>query len=406
MSIIKKNVVSTELNNYSIGILGSSGVGKTTLMVDACTKEFGEEGYVIFDMGLEEGCKAIDGARYIKIPDWKTFAEASKELIEKKDEDDYKKLKIIVFDTIDQLFEFAEQQVINMWNRENMGVQNFKKCTSINSAYGGFGKGLDKTIEIIFNVIKGLNNSGYRVWYCGHVKLKDSVDSVSGEVYSQLTSSLSQKYFNAIKDKMHVVGVAIIDRNIETIGTGRTNIANKKEITKNIITDERRKIVFRDEDYCIDAKSRFADIVNEIPLSADEFLKALHDAAEAASKGKKAEEPKPKKTTKKKEEPVPVIEEEVIADDFINEPEPEPEIVYEVGDDDPGFVDESEDKEDFIDLFDDDYPEDIADRIKELFKNCTDKAVTAKVKDIIRQNGNISSCPVDVQHQLYDMLNI
>ena len=40
-------------------------------------------------------------------------------------------------------------------------------------------------------------------------------------------------------------------------------------------------ICFRDDNFSVDSKSRFADIVDRIPLDADEFIKALTDAIKA-----------------------------------------------------------------------------------------------------------------------------
>ncbi len=44
------------------------------------------------------------------------------------------------------------------------------------------------------------------------------------------------------------------------------------------IKDEKRKIVFRDDNYSIDSKSRLSEIEPEIPLDANELLRALKDA--------------------------------------------------------------------------------------------------------------------------------
>ena len=59
------------------------------------------------------------------------------------------------------------------------------------------------------------------------------------------------------------------------------------DIKKGIVQGESRWITFRDDSYTIDSKSRFADIVDRIPLNADELIKALTDAikAEATKSG-------------------------------------------------------------------------------------------------------------------------
>ena len=99
---------------------------------------------------------------------------------------------------------------------------------------------------------------------------------------------MSIRDFNAIKTKLHFLGVASIDREIVQEKTGKKD-NKKKDILKGVITKESRKITFRDDSYSIDSKSRFADIVPECDFSVDSLIQALTDAIKAeASKGKKS----------------------------------------------------------------------------------------------------------------------
>lgn len=305
----KKNKVSTNITDYNVCVLGLSGIGKTTLMKETCEKLVGEDGYIIFNMGKEDGVSCIDGIIYENIENWKKLQEVCKDIIQNK-ETDYPDLKIIVIDTIDQMFELAETQVIAMYNAEKAGEKNFKKCTSINAAYGGYGSGLDKSCQIVLDMIWALKKAGLAVWMCGHTKNKDIVDPLTDQTYTTISANLSQKYFNAIKTKMDVVGMAVIDRDIVTESTGRKDI-NNKEITKNKIVSEARKIIFRDDNYGVDSKSRFRHIVEEIPLDTDSFIKAIKDAIEKA-----------KNTPDEKESPVKeiIVEEEVVEETPVKEP--------------------------------------------------------------------------------------
>ena len=47
----KKNKVKEGLENYSICLLGESGIGKTTTIYETCEKLFGSDGYMIFNAG-------------------------------------------------------------------------------------------------------------------------------------------------------------------------------------------------------------------------------------------------------------------------------------------------------------------------------------------------------------------
>ena len=96
-----------------------------------------------------------------------------------------------------------------------------------------------------------------------------------------LSTNMDKRYFNALKNKVDVVGVAYVYRDIDKVKTGRKNVVNGKEEIIGKVKSERRVICFRDDNFSVDSKSRFADIVDRIPLDADEFIKALTDAIKA-----------------------------------------------------------------------------------------------------------------------------
>lgn len=312
----KKNIVSTNLNDFMIGVMAPSGFGKSTLMFETCEKLFGDEGYIIYDCGDEDGVAALNGVVAEKVPTWKTMKAINDDIIKNK-ETDYPNLKVVVWDTLDAAFEQAENFVVAEWNRENMGQQGFRPSTSINSVEQGYGRGLERVIDTVKKEINRLAKVGVRVWYTAHVKEKDQTDLFTGNAYTTLTANMSMKYFNSIKNISHVVGFGYFDRTVEKQEVGEANVVTKKKKTRNTVLDESRKIKFRDTAMVADAKSRFSHIIDEIPLDSDEFIKAIKDAIEA-ERGSghapiKAEAPKaPTKTPA----PVVVEEEPVEVDDL------------------------------------------------------------------------------------------
>lgn len=273
---------------YNIGLIGESGIGKSTVIKEVCEKLVGDDGYIALDIGKEDGHDAINGIVSAKIPDWVTFKEFCDDVIENK-LTDYKDLRVVILDTFDQLLEITEPEVIRMHNRAN---PDKPKITSIKAAFGGFMAGEDKAIQLVLDKMWELKSVGVSFIAIGHTKKKDVDDPITGESYSILTTNMSQRYFNALKTKLHFLGVAYIDREIVKQKTGKKNIVTKEEEVKGRVLSESRRISFRDDNYSVDSKSRFADIVDEIPLDADAFIKALKDAilAEHSKGGKSVEQ--------------------------------------------------------------------------------------------------------------------
>ena len=290
----KKDILIDPLA-YNIGIAGLSGIGKTTLVKNVCEKLVGDDGYIMLDIGKESGHSCLTGIISEQAPDWDTIDEICDDIVDNRTTD-YKDLKVVVFDTLDEMFKLAEDEVIARWNRQNSD----KQATSINSVAGGFGRGLDMVIDLVLERIWSLKEVGLSFIVIVHTKAKDIEDPITGQTYQVITANMAQRYFNAIKTKLDILGVAYIDRTIVTEKLGRKDIKGK-EITRNKVADEARKVSFRADDYNLDCKCRFPSIVSEIDLDADAFIDAITDAikAEQAKSGVSFE--KAKETQEKAE---------------------------------------------------------------------------------------------------------
>lgn len=271
----KKVSISLNPLDYNITILGESGIGKTTLAKECCVKLVGDDGYIHFDIGNEDGASAIEGIISEKIEDYAKLTEVVEDIVENKDTD-YPDLKVVVWDTLDELVPIVEAETIRQHNKKHQD----NKIDTINSAMGGFGKGQEYAIDLMIQNMAALRSVGVSNIIIGHVKRSDIIDPITQQTYSKLTADTTQKYFNAIKNKQHFVALAYIDREIVKEKTGRKNVVNKTEITINKAVSESRVIAFRDDTYSVDSKSRFADIVDKVSFNVDEFITAMQDAIE------------------------------------------------------------------------------------------------------------------------------
>lgn len=271
----KKNEINLNPLAYNIALGGEAGIGKSTLIKEVCEKLVGEDGYLSLDVGREDGHKAISGIITESVPDWATYMEVIDDIVENK-ESDYPNLKVVVIDTYDQLCSIAEKEAIRLYNKKMMAAEK-PKVDTINAAWGSYGRGLEKTIELMLDSLWKLKSVGISFILIFHVKKTNMTDVITDEQYSILTSDTTQKYFNAVKTKLDFLGMAYLDRDIIKVKTGRKD-SKGKEIEKGKLAGESRVISFRDDTYSVDSKCRFANIVDRIPFDSDEFIKAMQDA--------------------------------------------------------------------------------------------------------------------------------
>ena len=277
----KKNKVSLNPLDANICLLGLPKIGKTTIMKEIAEKLVGEDGYLFLEMYRENGAKYIEDIVYEDVPDWDTFVEIIDDIIDNRTTD-YSDLKVVFIDTLDNALQLAEQESIRLWNKENPQ----KRTTAINAAWGGFMKGQDKAMELLQEQLFRLRTVGVAFSVIGHVKQSTVTDPITNETYQQITSDVSNRYFNQLKKNIDLVGIAYIDRELVK------SKVNGKEIST--VKSETRKIKFRDDNYTVDSGSRMSQIVSEINFDADEFIEAMKNALEAEVKkgGKSVEERK------------------------------------------------------------------------------------------------------------------
>ena len=283
MAFGRKNHVKVDPTAYSFMLLGEPKIGKTTVLKEVAEKLVGEDGYMFVELGRERGADAIENINYINCPEYHMdYDEETNSVgwddlvcdIESNKSEEYPNLKLILMDTYDQYINISQSESLRLFNKENPD----KRAKTLNGAWGGFGAGDRKTIEIMFDYIDRLNAVGVKVWWVGHVRNKAITDITTGDSYEVLSSDQQQNYFNALKKNLHFLGLAFVDRQIVKEKTGRKNAVTKKNEEKAVVKEETRKIKFRDDSFVIDCGSRFKDIIDEIDLDADQLINAMTEA--------------------------------------------------------------------------------------------------------------------------------
>lgn len=274
----RKAEISLNPLDYSLCLIGPSGIGKTTIIKEYCEKLVGDN-YLFLTCGKESDIPTINGIIWEPVWTWDKYEEVVNDIIKNRFTD-YKDLKAIVIDTIDELMNMAEGEVVTLWNRENRGDLS-KQVKSFKATYGGFNGPTNKAIEIALDPLWQLKRIGVSPIIIGHTKKTENTDAITLQSYSTISTNMDRRYFNAINTKIEFGGVAYIDRSVERVKTGKKNPVNKKDEIIGRVKEEKRMICFRDDDYVIDAKCRFPQIVDKIPLDSDELIKAITDAIKA-----------------------------------------------------------------------------------------------------------------------------
>jgi len=287
----------------------------TTLAYEVGKTLYGEDGIMILTVGQEPEPDHLGGVLSDRAETWEDLTEMVDDLVTYRNED-YKDLKMIAIDTVDELFRLAEEEVVNIYNAS---VVPEKRVKSIKQAYGGFQGGENKVVDLVISTIFKLRDAKYGIFFIGHTKQKNKKDIMTDIEYEQLTSNLEAKYYNAIKDKVNIVACAYIEREMNDIETVKDAFSKKnKQVGR--IASERRVIVFRDEEYAIDVKSHFIDIEPKIEFDTNIFINTILTAIKKQHEkyhGKISD--KELKQIKEKQETERIIESEVKSEDIKKE---------------------------------------------------------------------------------------
>jgi hypothetical protein len=316
------NKIATDIKQLSIYIRTLKKFGKTTLFRDAIIEKYGDaERGLLVGLGAEMGYSLLDNLNATHIESYQELIELKDWLISEKGKEH--NIEIIAFDVAEELFPIIEKEVIRL-----SVIDTKKPCKSINAAYGGYGAGGIKVVELAKDYFLELRKAGFGIWMIGHTKFKNIKEkgTLEEEGYMQLTSNLQSNYEAVFGDIFDVTLTGYIDREIEeeTIGEGDNEKVRRKA------TNEIRKLYFRGNTL-IDAGGRFAHgavpeyLVFDQPNMAKTFIETVENGMKLSKSGAVVEtESKPvHKEVKKPVVKEPVEEEIAVEDNLLDEPQEE-----------------------------------------------------------------------------------
>jgi hypothetical protein len=316
------NKIATDIKQLSIYIRTLKKFGKTTLFRDAIIEKYGDaERGLLVGLGAEMGYSLLDNLNATHIESYQELIELKDWLISEKGKEH--NIEIIAFDVAEELFPIIEKEVIRL-----SVIDTKKPCKSINAAYGGYGAGGIKVVELAKDYFLELRKAGFGIWMIGHTKFKNIKEkgTLEEEGYMQLTSNLQSNYEAVFGDIFDVTLTGYIDREIEeeTIGEGDNEKVRRKA------TNEIRKLYFRGNTL-IDAGGRFAHgavpeyLVFDQPNMAKTFIETVENGMKLSKSGVVVEtESKPVHKEVKKPVVKESIEEEIaVEDNLLDEPQEE-----------------------------------------------------------------------------------
>ena len=262
MSIkIQMNKTVKGIEKLRIYLRAVSKFGKTTLFRDVVLEEFNGDATkgLLVGVNNEIGYTLLDELQTTHCNSWKELKELQTWLIKEKGKEH--DIKLVAFDTIDELVPLAEKEVMRLSQ-----IQTGKPCDSINKALGGYNAGRNKVKEIIKEYFTTLYKAGFGVFAISHTKLKTIVEKGKDESegYQVLTSNLENSYECIFADIFDCVLTGTIEKTIDS----------KK------ITGEERRLYMRGNGY-VDAGCRFApDSVPEYIVYEGNFARKFIDTLE------------------------------------------------------------------------------------------------------------------------------
>ena len=186
------NTITSDMCDLSIYLRSIKKFGKSTLFRDFVLEKFRDpsRGFLI-SVGKEKGAKLLDGLNNSHLETYKDFVDMKKWLIGEKGKSH--NIRVVCFDTADELFPIFEKEVIRKYNVEERPQ---KLCTSIKSAYGGYNRGVEMVADMVKDYMSDIMDAGFGVWVIAHTKYKNIKQIINTSISFHNNRSFSSVIVN------------------------------------------------------------------------------------------------------------------------------------------------------------------------------------------------------------------
>ena len=226
---LEPNKVSRDLSGYITYIYGAPKCGKTTLAAQM------EKPLLL---AFEPGYHALPGVKAQNVTSWAEMKQVYRQLKDPRVQEMY---RCVIIDTIDIAADRCKKYICNQNGIEDLGDL-------------GYGKGWTKFKDEFNEVIRGLTQLGYAVFFIGHDKL-ETIDNPDGTKTTKVRPQLSNS------TKTVVAGMADI------YGYAHQKAAGEMSV-----------LTLRDASGLIECGCRFKYMPIEITMSYKNLVDALNEA--------------------------------------------------------------------------------------------------------------------------------
>lgn len=233
--------VSKDIKSYTFMLYAPPKFGKTTFCYDL----FGQDAIFI---RTEKGTKLLAGLLGVDIASWSDMQMLKAKLMQQKDQI---KQKVLVIDTVDNLWQFLETFVCNKYGGSAM---------DINKVNGGYGKGYKEMSHEWFTVFKEIEDMGFTLCFISHAKKKVEKLEVNGKEQE------FEKFVPSIQER----GMEIITKMVDSILFAYLTVNEQGQQVQALYT--RETLQFQ-------AGSRFSRYMNPVlPYSPKAYEESLIEA--------------------------------------------------------------------------------------------------------------------------------